>query len=213
VSRGDPGVRGPTAPRGDRTPDDPGDGEGRSSGKRKRARRPRPSPSELPPAERAERAHSDALRLLSHRERTRVELSRRLRSKGYDAGTVEGVLDRLADVGLQSDERFAEVFTAEAHRSRGLSTAALQGELVRRGVDRRLASEAATERPEDEEARARELVLARARRLPPDAPADARRRRLAAYLARRGFPAEMCFRLAADAVSDAEDPPGDFPIS
>ncbi len=153
------------------------------------------------------------MRLLSHRERTRVELSRRLRSKGYDVDTVEGVLDRLSAAGLQSDERFAEVFAAEAHRSRGLSAAALQGELLRRGVERKLASEAATERPEDEEARARELVAARARRLPSGTPPDAQRRRLAAYLARRGYPADMCFRLAADAVSGEEDPPRDFPIS
>jgi regulatory protein len=151
--------------------------------------------------------------LLSHRERTRAELRRRLRGKGYDPETIEGVLDRLAEAGLQSDERFAEVFTTEAHRSRGLAASALQGELRRRGVDRLLASEAAAERPEDEEARARDLAAARARRLPAALPVETRKRRVAAYLARRGFPAEMCFRLAADAVSPGDEPPRDFPIS
>ncbi|MGH2783718.1 MAG: regulatory protein RecX, partial [Actinomycetota bacterium] len=189
---------------------------GRKPGKRKRARAPRPSPSELPPAERIEQARAAALRLLSHRERTRAELKTRLRSKGYDVETIEGVLDTLRESGLQSDERFAEMFAGEAHRSRGLASSALQGELVRRGVDRRLASEAATERPEDEEARARELARSRARRLPAGLAPDARRRRIAGYLARRGYPADVCFRMAADAVSGDTDPgdgPRDFPIS
>ena len=213
MASGPPVGQGGPASSGGRIPADPGDGEGRGSRGSKRARRPRPSPSELSKPERIEKAHADALRLLSHRERTRDELHRRLRGKGYDPETVEGVLDRLAGAGLQSDERFAEVFAAEAHRSRGLSAAALQGELLRRGVDRRLASEAAAEPPEDEEARARDLAAARARRLSPDLPPEVRKRRLAAYLARRGYPAEMCFRLAADAVSPGEEPPRDFPIS
>jgi len=209
VSRGGSGVR----PSGGRTPAEPGDGEGRGSGKRKRSRAPRPSPSELPPEERRENARAVALRLLSHRERTRAELRTRLRAKGYDPETIEGVLDALGEAGLQSDERFAEVFAGEAHRSRGLASSAVRGELLRRGVDRRLAAEAATERPEDEEARARELALSRARRLAPSLAPEARRRRIAGYLARRGYPPELCFRMAADAVSAGDDPPQDFPIS
>jgi regulatory protein len=209
VSRGGSGVR----PSGGRTPAEPGDGEGRGSGKRKMARKPRPSPSELPQAERTEQARAVALRLLSHRERTRTELKTRLRAKGYDADTIEGVLDRLAEAGLQSDERFAEVFATEAHRSRGLASSALQSQLQRRGVDRRLASEAAAERPEDEEARARELAFARARRVSESLPPEVRKRRIAGYLARRGYPAEICFRMAADAVSGGDEPPRDFPIS
>lgn len=213
MSRGGSEVR----PSGGRTSaqpgNKPGDGEGRSPGKRKRSRAPRPSPSELPPAERREKARDAALRLLSHRERSRAELRTRLRAKGYDTETIEGVLDALAETGLQSDERFAEVFTGEAHRSRGLASSAVRGELLRRGVDRRLAAEAATEHPEDEEARARELALSRARRLPPGLAPDARKRRIAGYLARRGYPPDICFRMAADAVSTGDEPSRDFPLS
>lgn len=182
-------------------------GEGRSTGKVKRRRPPRSPPSELPPAERYEQAHTSALRLLSHRERSRAELSRRLRSKGYDVETVERVLDRLAETGLQSDERFAAAFASEAHRGRGLASSAVQGELRRRGVDRRLAAEAATERPEDEEERARALALSRASRMI-SSPPEVRRRRLTALLARRGYSPELCYRLAAEvAGADPDDHP------
>ena len=179
---------------------DPGGGEGQGPGRRKRrARAPRPSPSQLSPADAAEQAHSAALRLLSHRERSRVELRSRLARKGFDAPTIDQVLDRLAEAGLQSDERFAATFTLEAQRSRGLSTNAVQGQLRRRGIDRQLAAEAATETPEDEEARARDLADRRAARMTGLSP-EVRARRLLGYLARRGYPPELCRRLAAEAA-------------
>jgi regulatory protein len=182
---------------------DPGGGEGQGSGKRKpRARAPRPSPSQLSPEEASEQAHSAALRLLSHRERSRLELRSRLARKGFDALTIDQALDRLAEAGLQSDERFAATFTLEAHRNRGLSTNAVQGQLRRRGIDRQLAAEAATEAPEDEEARARDLAERRAARMTGLSP-EVRARRLLGYLARRGYPPELCRRLAAEAAHSA----------
>src|SRR2546427_439673 len=100
---------------------DPGDGEGQGSGRRRAARRPRPSPSQLPPEEAYERALSSALRLLSVRERSRAELRSKLAEKGFHPSIVIRVLDRLEESDLQSDRRFAEIFTAESHRGRGLS--------------------------------------------------------------------------------------------
>ena len=201
---------------------EPGDGEGQGHGKRRKPRAPRPSPSDFPPAERAERAYEAALRLLNHRERSRAELRIRLRSKGYDGDTIEGVLDRLTDAGLQDDRRFAELFTAEAHRSRGLSSSAVRGELRRRGVERDLAAEAATEPPEEEAARALEQATRRARRLGGLAP-EVRHRRLVAFLGRRGYGREVSERAAAQALGGDVDPaspgetdddgPPDFPLS
>jgi regulatory protein len=182
---------------------EPGDGEGQGSGKKKRRpRAPRPSPSQLSPEEAYEEAHSTALRLLSHRERSRVELRSRLARKGFAVPTIDRVLDRLTDAGLQSDERFAASFALDAHGARGLSAAAVQGELRRRGIERNLAAEAAAERPEDEEDRARDLALRRVARMTGLSP-EVRARRLLGYLARRGYPADLCRRLAAEAQSAA----------
>jgi regulatory protein len=179
-------------------PGDPLHGEGQGSGKRK-ARRPRTSPSELLPDERFERGLNAALRLLDHRERSRVEIRARLRQKGYDAETIDRVLARLEENDLQSDRRFASAFASDAHRTRGLSSHALQGELRRRGIDATLAAEAATERPEDEEARARALVARRVGRLV-DLPPDVAHRRILGLLARRGYHHELCHRLAIEAL-------------
>jgi SOS response regulatory protein OraA/RecX len=107
----------------------------------------------------------------------------------------------LSESGLQSDERFAEAFALQARVGRGLSSYALQGELRRRGVDKVLAAEAATESPEEEERRARTLAVRRAARLA-GLPEDVRNRRLMSYLARRGYPSELCARLVAETAEN-----------
>jgi regulatory protein len=135
--------------------------------------------------------------LLSLRERSRTELRSRLFRKGFNGSTIAQVLDSLSEAGLQSDERFAEAFALEARRGRGLSSFALQGELRRRGVDKDLAAEAATEAPEEEEERARALARRRAARLA-GLPQEVRNRRLMSYLARRGYSSELCARMVAE---------------
>jgi regulatory protein len=140
------------------------------------------------------------MRLLAHRERSRRELRTRLASKGFDHATIDRVLERLGESGLQDDRRFAESFAAGAQRRKGLSAFAIQGELRRRGVEATLAAEAATEPPEHEEVRARALVAARAARM--TGPPEAIRRRLEGFLARRGYPADLARRLASEVAGD-----------
>ena len=146
------------------------------------------------------------MRLLASRERSRAELRAKLAGKGYPRETIDAVLDRLEESELQSDERFAEAFTMEAQRSRGLSSYAVQGELRRRGVSKDLAAIASTEDPENEAARAAELAARRASRLAAY-PAEVRYRRILSFLARRGYPAELCRRLAVQAADLRAEPP------
>ena len=97
------------------------------------------------------------------------------------------VLDRLTEVGLIDDRRFAEAaFDAQQRRQR--STRALRQELRTKGVDAELIDEASASLGDDADlAVARALV---AKRLPglQRVPPDVRYRRLAGQLARRGFP-------------------------
>lgn len=97
------------------------------------------------------------------------------------------VLDRLTEVGLIDDRRFAEAaFDAQQRRQR--STRALRQELRTKGVDAELIDEASASLGDDADlAVARALV---AKRLPGlrRVPHDVRYRRLVGQLARRGFP-------------------------
>ena len=136
-----------------------------------------------------EAAHRAALRSLARRAHARYDLRRRLLQKQHPPAAVDGALDRLSAVGLLDDVRFAEDYAlAKVHRGRG--PARLVRDLQAQGVDRRIAEDAvrsslAAEGVDLTHA-VRALVEKRARQLA-GLPAPVRKRRLVAFLARRGF--------------------------
>ena len=67
-------------------------------------------------AEAAEKAKAAALRLLSQRSHSRKELITKLEEREHQFDAVTRALDRLAEVGLQSDGEFAEVFVRSKRR-------------------------------------------------------------------------------------------------
>ena len=78
-----------------------------------------------------------AIRLLSQREHSRVELARKL-ARRFDAGeTLQRVLDELEERGLLSDRRFTESYIAMRMR-KGFGPLRIRAELQERGIDRTL---------------------------------------------------------------------------
>lgn len=138
---------------------------------------------------------------LQHAPRTRGELSATLVNRGVPEQAAREVLDRFTDVGMIDDAVFAQMWVSSRHRGRGLAGRALTQELRRKGVDDEIVREAVeTLEPEQEAATARALVqrkLGATRGLP----ADARVRRLAGLLARKGYPAGIAFRVVREALA------------
>ena len=133
-----------------------------------------------------------ALNLLAFRARSARELGRRLAEKGASPATVEKVIDKLRDVGLIDDADFARQ-VARSKVSGGASKRRLHQELFKRGVARDVADAVVTEVLEQENVDQVAIAERVARkRLPSLASADAqsRRRRLYAFLARRGHDSE-----------------------
>jgi regulatory protein len=145
-------------------------------------------------------ARAICLRQLDRGPRTRAELAERLRRRGVPDEPAERVLDRLADVGLVDDTAYADAWVSTRQAGHGFGRRRLAAELRRKGVARDTVTEAvgrvdaATER-----ATARALVT---RRLPQLAglPRQTQLRRLAAMLARRGYPEGLVREVVADAV-------------
>jgi regulatory protein len=136
-------------------------------------------------------AREAALKLLERTRRTRSDLARRLRDKGYAAAVIEPVLARLADVGLVDDVEYARAFLEARARRRTAGRRRLEQDLRARGVsaDDTAAARAlleAREGHEDETAGARRVIAQAARRYAKLDP-RARRQRLYALLMRRGF--------------------------
>jgi regulatory protein len=151
------------------------------------------------------RARQICLRLLTAAPRTRAQLAQAMRRGGVPAETAEALLVRFTDAGLIDDAAFARAWVESRHYSRGLSRGSLSAELRRRGVDTEEIREAVdTLDPEQEVATARRLVeqkMASTRGQPP----EARARRAASMLARKGYPPGLVFRLIKE-VMEQERP-------
>jgi len=136
-----------------------------------------------------EAAHRAGLRALARRAHARHDLRRRLLQKQHPPHAVDEALARLEATGLLDDARFAiDYAAAKARRGRG--PARLIGDLLAQGVERRVAENAvrtslAAEGVDPVEA-VRALAEKRARQLAGLPPA-VRKRRLVAFLMRRGF--------------------------
>ncbi len=136
-----------------------------------------------------EAAHRAALRAVARRAHARGDLRRRLLQKQHPPAAVDAALDRLGSAGLIDDARFAvDYAAAKARRGRGPSR--LARDLQAQGVERRVAEEAvrtslAAEGVDPAEA-VRALAEKRVRQLA-GLPLAVKKRRLVAFLARRGF--------------------------
>ena len=150
-------------------------------------------------------ARQICLNQLEHAPRTRAELAAVLRRKGVADDVAEQVLSRFAEVGMIDDALFAQMWVTSRHRGKGLARRALTQELRRKGVDDEQVAEAvATLDPDLELATARALVDRRLRTTR-GLPLDARVRRLAGLLARKGYPAGTAFRVVKEALAGEQE--------
>lgn len=149
-------------------------------------------------------AREIALRQLTVRARTRVELARALARKKVPEEVAISVLDRLAEVGLIDDAVFARDWLAAGGR-RQKSRRVLLGELAEKGVDRELIDEAAGELAAERDYEvARGFAARKATALAGLEPA-VRYRRLTGALARRGFPASVVAQVTREALAELRE--------
>ena len=159
----------------------------------------------LDPEEEAARARQIVLRQLAMAPRSRAQLTDKLAARDVDPDIAEEVLDRFEEVGLVDDVAFAETLVRAQQESRGLSRRGLRHELRKKGVDPDVAEDAlAAVDVESERARAEELVASRLRRLH-GLPREVQLRRLAGFLARKGYPGDLAFSVIRQALDNAEE--------
>jgi regulatory protein len=136
----------------------------------------------------AEGAFRTLLRGLERRSFARADLARRLVRKGHPRHAVDAALERAAGLGLLDDAAFALNYV-QTRTARGRGPSRLTRDLMAMGVDRAHIDRAlAAEWPEGSDRTGVPLALAskRAQQLG-ELPRPVKRRRVLAYLARRGF--------------------------
>ena len=148
--------------------------------------------------------HERALRLLSVRPRSRHELERRLRLAGFESQEVHEELDRLEAVGLVDDGSFARAVAEHQVKVRRAGRRAVSSALSAKGVDRGTIEETLASLGGDDEGRAEELALERARRLS-GLPPEKAYARLVGLLQRRGYDGSVARSAARSAILRSTD--------
>lgn len=145
-------------------------------------------------------ARKIVLRQLAMGPRTRRQLADRLRDRGCDPQVAARVLDRMGEVGLVDDEAYAEMFVRSKQEAKGLASSALRHELRQKGVADEVVDAALEEiDPEREKEQARALV-ARRLRTTRGLDREVQTRRLASFLARKGYAAGVSYQVIREAL-------------
>ena len=144
-----------------------------------------------------ERAYEHALDFLSYRPRSEAEVCRNLRRRNVDDEVVEAVVERLTRAGMLDDREFARYWAENRIQFNPRGANALGHELRGKGVPASIIAETLADL--DEEAAARKVLEAGVRRLAHLEPGDFRRK-LGAYMARRGFSYEVITPLVEEAL-------------
>lgn len=135
-------------------------------------------------------AWSDALAYMGRRPRALREVKLYLKRKGHGESDCEAAVQRLEEQGYANDAQFASQMAEHRMLEQRKGRRWVQQELQQKGVKRDVIQEALTQvTPEEEQEAARQLAERRWQSMS-GAPQD-KRRKLAAFLMRRGYAASM----------------------
>ena len=167
-----------------------------------------PRVASLLAADQVARATEAALAFLAYRPRSEREVRDRLRRGGFAPETIEPVVAKLHDWRYLDDADFARRWIEGRAAQRPRGARLLQQELRQKGVAAETAREAIAEADLDEAAAAEALAR---RRLAAYAGEDPQvvRRRVGAYLARRGYGFDVVRAALDQAMGEAADADGE----
>jgi regulatory protein len=145
-------------------------------------------------------AYNYALNLLSARPYAVRALHRKLIQKEYSTADADDAIRRLVDNGLLDDARYAEQYARSKILSTGASKRRLQQDLYRKGIKADVATTAISQVIDDEEIDTAAVVEKVARKKLAqlgDLEPLVLRRRLFAFLARRGYDVDEIKRVVS----------------
>jgi regulatory protein len=159
-----------------------------------------------------EKAYQRALKFISLRLRSENEVLRHLRDHQIPEEIITGVIERLKRSGLVDDLRFAQTWVENRNDFRPRSQRALMNELRQKGISSEVIDQVIKE--SDDDVSAYQVAEKQSRKLK-NLERPEFRRKLAGYLARRGFSYEtitpVVDRVWAEQRSN--NPSGDEPFN
>lgn len=147
-----------------------------------------------------EEAKQRALKLLDKRDYSRAELIKKLTEKGAEETDAAAAVDRLAELGIVDDARYAPLVVRRC-AAKGYGAQRVRQELQHRGIPKELWDEAMEQMPQQDDAADRFLRS----RLRGDAPDAAELKRACDALLRRGYSWDEVKRAAARYRAEIEE--------
>jgi len=151
-----------------------------------------------------EKATAAALTFVSYRPRSEREVRDRLRQKAYAPAAIDYAIEKMRGWRYLDDTAFAEFWVENRSEHAPRGKRALQSELRAKGVDREVVERVLDETEIDEYAAALEVASKRMRSLS-SYDEETQRRRLSAFLARRGFGWDVVKPVLAELVGGDTD--------
>lgn len=150
----------------------------------------------------SEVAFQKAIRLLDYRPRTGQEIREKLQQKGFEPGQIEQVVERLTSSHLIQDDKFAAAWVESRNQFRPSSQRVMRYELRRKGIDEETIEGALQGSVEDLELaqRAAQKMVRRLTNLE----WQEFRKKLSAFLARRGFSYETVAQVVKTAWDELQ---------
>ena len=149
-------------------------------------------------------AKDTAIRALGARDFTRAELIELLVSRKHGTDAVDAAIAELEALGIVDDRRVAEVFVRARLAEGPVARVTVEASLIERGVEPGLIGSVLHEHMQgrDEEGEALELARLKVRTSPAKLSPDAIKRRVFAFLARRGFDEETARQAVETAAGE-----------
>src|SRR5438552_4672789 len=155
-----------------------------------------------------ERCYIAAMRILNFRFNGEQELRRKLRAKKFERDVIDATLDRLRREKWLDDERFAASFV-RARMQKRIGRARIRRELIASGIDDAVADRALRENVdsdrerEDLAAECEKRIRMMKRRYGDDVlESPQARKKLAAYLLKRGYDAALVSEVVRGDIED-----------
>lgn len=144
-----------------------------------------------------------ALRLIELKPRSVHEIRDKLAKKGVDKGEVERIVSELQTIGLLDDVKFARDWIENRQHFRPMGVIRLRQELFAKGIDRETVDQAISDYKSNADEFPAALDLARRKiRLLSKLDANAAKRRLAGFLARRGYGPSIVARVLKELLKE-----------
>jgi len=148
-------------------------------------------------------ARTDAIRFLSHSERTAAQLRLYLGRRGYHPGVIRELTDWAIENAFVNDARYAEIFVRSRTRGALMGRSRIRSELMKKGVSQEEAESAVRDRLDSD---LYDDLVGAVRKKYGALEHETAFRRASGWLSRRGFRTDLALRVLHEALSAEEEP-------